>query len=185
MNTITDKNIDDFLKRQRWRHRLRMLLLSFFGLISLAGLVFAGIAWKISGIEFTDAVPPLAIALLSGFMLARMWRATYRERGFYQALAHPGVEAVTSALEHSQTSIRWHRRLLMTVYAVLLPLFALSVWQLLDAGKMNLSDAAGFGILLAVIVTGLTAVVISRLRRELLPRREMLAKMLSELKAQA
>lgn len=185
MNTITDKNIDNFLRHQRWRHRLRMMLLSFFGLMSLAGLVFAGIAWKISGIDFADAVPPLALAILSVLLLARLWLAEFREREFYRALALGGIEAVSSALENSQTSIRWHRRLLITVYAVLLPLFALSIWQLLETGKMSLADASGFGILLAVVVVSLTAVVINRLRRELLPRREMLTKLLAELKAEA
>lgn len=174
MNTLTDDTLDRFIHRTVRRQRYRQYLLSFFVLMAVVSLLFSVYVWMTSNVAAVNAWAGLLATVFAVVVASRMWQAAVRERNYFLNMAGSMPAAVDAAIEATRNNIRSHKVMLIGVPAVMLPLFAVSVWQLYLQEKMSAPDVASFAVLLGVVTVVVLVTGVHRVRHELRTRLEKL-----------
>lgn len=122
-------------------------------------------------------------ALLTLAVLA-LWRRQRRRRRALQAGTLTVLDSARAAFGHVTGEMK-DVRLLLWLAAIVIPMLALSVRQLMVSGKMNTQQATSFALVCAVIIAANAAYQWRRYNHKLAPQKHRLEQILSALITEA
>ena len=176
MNTETHDGLPDinrFISQQQRRDRRDRVLLSFFSGMLLLSLLVASMAYT-SGTPFGQVLLPASTSVLAAILLLRQWRSLLATQRHYRAMSLPTTTAIGKLADAAMQRIREARMLMLAVSVVMLPLFVLTSWQMVATGKMSMSDAISFLVLVLVATLTVLGVHRHRIRNQLEPQLDAL-----------
>lgn len=178
---IAGRLASNFTAGLRRRRRLRALWLAWTTLLMTGASVLAVIHLVRkgpAGVAGQWALLPLMA--LPWMPLVYFWRAFFQQGAVSRDSALPLRDALTAA-QAANTAERHHLRLVGWLFAAMVPVTALAIWQLHAAGKVPgnqvWSMAVAFGVIFMFGGLGL----LGRHRHRLLPEQRMIEARLREL----
>ncbi|MDX1443560.1 MAG: hypothetical protein R3270_07275 [Gammaproteobacteria bacterium] len=170
MHEISANDIDRVIRTATRRQRMQQGLLAFFGLMTLANLVFGIVVVMKPETTIASAMLPMLLSVASAALLVRSWKWLKNEREAWSRLASPAVDAVSDAIAATRSRISHYQRVRLLTAVVILPLFGLALLQLWNAGKMSGSDVASLAALIMVAFITVQVVLRHRVRFQLQPQ---------------
>lgn len=180
-HTIPTARIEATIRGATRERRRRQVLLSIFGSMGLTGLVVAAIAWHRSGSVSPAMLGAFLAQIVSLAALIRLWTDNRRQQRRYDALTANTVDAIEEALINTQREIREHWLLVIGLAAVVMPVTAASVVNLVETGRMNTGNAVDFGFLFGSILLTVIALIVWRIYQRLQPQSRMLTQLQQQL----
>jgi|GEM_PF-1979883 len=172
-----------FLSRLRRRRRLRAFWLAWTSFLLTAASVLAvnhGGRRGLEGVNGQWALLPLLA--LPWMALGYFWWAFFRQGTVSRESALPLRVALVAAQE-ANTAQRHHLRLVGGLFAAMVPLTAVAIWQLHAAGKTPGNQVWSMAVVLAVIFILGGLGLLARHRLQLVPEQRTIEARLRELDA--
>jgi hypothetical protein len=163
----------ELARRARRAHRGRLLILGLATVHTVAATAVA-----LANASFSPLA--LALPLLALAVLALLIRRQLRLREAWRQSTEAVADALRLTLGEIDEELASHKTL--GVYGALAaPLFAVLLYQLHAAGKMNDSAVLSLGLMLAAVYAG-NAIRIAYRRGQLLPQRDHLQRVIAQLR---
>jgi hypothetical protein len=183
MTEIPSNQIERFIGGVRRRQGRERLVMGVFGLMVAANLVYA-VSVLVSGhLGPGEAALPLMLTVVLALLFLRLWWAIRREHRGYRAMALPSAEAVRATADATRKRLREHRLLATLLPTVVLPLFALALWQLWVAGKALPGQLAWLGAFILLAFGVVETLLVRRMRERLKPQLEELENLYRQFRA--
>ena len=168
----------------RSERRSRIVLIACTVNSAIALLFVLSILIFRPNVAWDEMMPILGIQFVLALGLAMLIRLRQRRRRALGRAITTIREATEMGLENVRSEMRDARVLLLSA-CIAVPMFAVSVNQLISSGKMDSKAALSFGILLAGVIAVNAVIIWRRHRRVLVPSRMRMEQILASLEESA